>query len=312
MLLRAWLLRNLGAVGLTALVVTGASPSEAAPPSAGVATETASAGTVVGNLDIVALSYSRFQQGAERTVRIWTPANYNPADTARRYPVLYMHDGQNLFDAKTSYAGEWQIDESISSMVDGGSRGAIVVGIDNSPQRFQELSPPWVANNGKQYPKLVSDAYGDFIVKVVKPYVDSHYNTHPQRAQTGIGGSSMGGIMSIYMGLKYPRVFGKVLAFSPSFVLYRERDYLSMLASRNFSRSNSAPRLYLYAGGQGYGRQSENGIGASLPAVVRTLKRAHFPASQVTSLVWSWAAHNEGAWSAAFPDAFTWLYYPAK
>jgi len=269
-------------------------------------------GTVVGNLDIVTLASQKFQQGAARTVRIWTPATYDSKATKTRYPVVYMHDGQNLFDAKTSYAGEWQVDEGITDLISGGSRGAIVVGIDNSPARFEELSPPWLNNDGKKYPNVVSDSYADFIVKVVKPYVDARYNTVADRAHTGIGGSSMGGIMSFYMGLKYPKVFGKVLAFSPSFVLYREKDYLAALAKQDFSKKDAAPRIYFYAGGQGYGRQSEAGIAASLPAVVKTLKKAKFPSTQITSLTWSWAAHNEGAWSTAFPDAFSWLFYPRK
>jgi predicted alpha/beta superfamily hydrolase len=167
-------------------------------------------------------------------------------------------------------------------------------------------------NDGKQYPHLVSDAYADFIVKIVKPYIDAHYNSAADRAHTGIGGSSMGGIMSFYMGLKYPKVFGKVLAFSPSFVLYREKNYLAALAKHDFSKKDAAPRLYLYAGGDGYGRQSEAGIAASLPALVKTLKKAKFPPAKITSLTWSWAKHNDGSWAAAFPDAFEWLFYPPK
>ena len=268
-------------------------------------------GTVVGNLTLASLSMPQYSDGRTRTIRIWTPANYDAANTNVRYPVFYMHDGQNLFDASTSYAGEWEVDESISNLVGNGYRGVIVVGIDNSADRLNELSPPWPRNPGTPISAPSGDKYASFIVNTVKPYVDARFNTLPGRDTTGVGGSSMGGIISFYTGLTYPKVFGKVLAFSPSFPLYVKKDYLATIAATNFSAPDAAPRLYFYSGGGGYGAMSENGIAKSLPAVVSALKKAGYPTSAVKSRVWDIAQHNEGFWASEFPTAFEWLFLAA-
>ncbi|MBU6213974.1 MAG: hypothetical protein KGP01_05980 [Actinomycetales bacterium] len=265
-------------------------------------------GTVVGNLTLATLAMPQYADGRSRTIRIWTPKAYDPADTNRRYPVLYMHDGQNLFDASTSFAGEWEVDETVSALMADGYRGAIVVGVDNSADRLNELSPPWPRNPGTPITAPSGDKYASFIVSTVKPYVDAHFNTLPGRDTTGVGGSSMGGIISFYMGLTYPAVFGKVLAFSPSFPLYVKRDYLARIAAIDFSPAGAATRLYLYSGGAGDGAMSENGIAKSLPAVVSALKRSGYPAAQVKSHVWAIASHSEGFWAAEFLTAFDWLF----
>lgn len=278
----------------------------------GVSTPTvnaaAASGTVVGNLDLVTLPMPQYSDGRERVIRIWTPAGYESGNTTRRYPVLYMHDGQNLFDAATSYAGEWRIDESITDLISYGYSGVIVVGIDNSTDRLNELSPPWPRIKGTPMRAPSGDKYIDFIAKTVKPYVDANYNTKPGRASTGIGGSSMGGIISFYAGLRYPKIFGKVLAFSPSFPYYERAHVMQHIKQRNFRLRNSAPKLYLYSGGAGSGATSENAIARFLPELVKALRTAGYAKTDVTSSVWEVAQHNEGFWAEMFPTAFDWLF----
>ena len=268
----------------------------------------ASTGTVVGNLDLVTMKMPQYPDGRERTIRIWTPADYDARDASRRYPVLYMHDAQNLFDAATSFAGEWHVDESISDLISSGYNGAIVVGIDNSQDRLNELSPPWPRLPGAPMPNPSGDKYIDFIAKTVKPYVDANYNTKPGRASTGIGGSSMGGIISFYAGLRYPRIFGKVLAFSPSFPFYDRTHIQRLLKARDFRVKDAAPRLYLYSGGAGSGATSENAIARYLPTLVKQLRSSGYPTQLITSYVWEVAQHSEGFWTEMFPTAFDWLF----
>ena len=156
---------------------------------------------------------------APRTVDVWLPPGY-AAHPHRRYPVVYMHDGQNLFDPTLSYTGvDWGVDEAMTRLIaQGRVRPAIVVGIWNTPLRFQEYMPrkPVAGASvpmGEGMPSLpaaaiVSDDYLRFLVEELKPFVDARYRTRPGRADTVVMGSSMGGLISAYAMAEYPRVFG--------------------------------------------------------------------------------------------------------
>ena len=144
------------------------------------------------------------------TKKIWVylPKNYKTSE--KKYPVIYMHDAQNLFDATTSFAGEWNVDETLDSL----KTQAIVIGIEHgNEKRLEELTP---FPNGK-YGGGKADDYLDFIVNTLKPYVDKNYRTKPNANNTVIFGSSLGGLVSYYAVLKYPEVFGKAGVFSPAF-----------------------------------------------------------------------------------------------
>jgi predicted alpha/beta superfamily hydrolase len=131
---------------------------------------------------------------AARNVDVYLPEGYDPSGSTR-YPVLYMHDGQNLFSTETAYGGvEWRIDEVMDSL----QLKAIVVGVWNSPKRFHEYAPM----------DSLSDAYLRFLVTELKPFIDSTYATKPDRENTFIMGSSMGGLISLYAVSEYPEVFG--------------------------------------------------------------------------------------------------------
>lgn len=146
-----------------------------------------------------------------RDILVYLPPSYEHG--AWGYPVIYMHDGQNLFDPMTSFAGEWEVDETIEGLSREGLE-AIVVGIPNSgEQRLDEYSPfadPAHGGGGQ------GDQYVAFIVETVKPLVDRSFRTLPDRPYTGIMGSSMGGLISLYAFFHRPDIFGFTGAMSPS------------------------------------------------------------------------------------------------
>src|SRR5690554_456652 len=153
--------------------------------------------TVVGNLEIIKNFYIP-ELNRSRTIRIWTPSNYNKAI---KYPVIYMHDGQNLFDDYTSFAGEWGVDETIEDLIHNNiTNGFIVVGIDNSKHRMNEHAPNWGDVKGAE-----GELYAKFIVETLKPYIDNNYNTLKNLNNTIIIGSSMGGLISFLYRFKVSR-----------------------------------------------------------------------------------------------------------
>lgn len=231
--------------------------------------------------------------GRERTIRIYLPPDY--ATAQRRYPVLYMHDGQNLFDAATGFAGEWEVDETLNRIASAGGPELIVVGIDNGGEhRLQELAPYDNAEHGK----AEGDAYLKFLVDVVKPYVDANYRTQADRAHTAIMGSSLGGLISHYALLRYPQVFGRAGVFSPSY-WYAPPLYA-------FTAEHPPPRdsrWYFYAGGA----EGEHTVD-DMQRMVGVLGKAGLPADAMTVHVVPGARHNEAAWRAEFPRAIEWLF----
>lgn len=149
-----------------------------------------------------------------RPVDVWCPAGYHQSPD-RHYPVLYMQDGQNLFEPTLSaYTGiDWGVDEAINQlMATGQIEGAIVVGVWNIPARWQEYRPPKalppISLLAKRDGRAYSDNYVSFLVEEVKPFIDVHYRTRPEQAHTFIMGSSMGGLISLYALEEYPEIFG--------------------------------------------------------------------------------------------------------
>ncbi|HEX8520820.1 MAG TPA: alpha/beta hydrolase-fold protein [Tepidisphaeraceae bacterium] len=141
----------------------------------------------------------------DRKLWVWLPPDYEKNATAR-YPVFYMHDGQNLFDASTGFAGEWNVDETAQRLISEKKiRPIIIVGIENTKDRMAEYTP---GERGTLYQR--------FVVEEVKPFIDSTYRTSGERAETAIGGSSLGGLISLYIAEKYPQTFGMCCAMSPS------------------------------------------------------------------------------------------------
>ena len=172
--------------------------------------------SVVGNLTI----YEDFQSQIveSRTIRVWTPEDYDPSV---KYDVIYMHDGQNLFDASLTWNHqEWGVDEVISGLIKNGEiRPCIVVGIDNTSLRYEEYYPSAICDDVPEgvLPedfKPLGDEYLRFVVEEVKPWVDSLYSTIGDPSHTFVMGSSCGGLISSYALCEYPSVFGGAACLS--------------------------------------------------------------------------------------------------
>lgn len=159
--------------------------------------------------------------GNRREVMVYLPPGYGRSRT--RYPVFYMHDGQNLFDRATAFGGTaWGVNDAAERLIQAGEmQPVIIVGIANAgAARIDEYAPTAgfyeVGGGGKQRSLGLAKKYGEFLLKEIKPYIDSHYRTRPEVEFTGTGGSSMGGLVSICLGLTFPKVFSRLAVMSPS------------------------------------------------------------------------------------------------
>lgn len=231
-----------------------------------------------------------------RTRRIWVyvPPTYNSSN--KKYPVLYMHDGQNVFDDATSFSGEWGIDEAIDTL-GSKTKECIVVGIDNgADKRVSEYCPydfNLTANNisGKGEGNL----YVDFLVKTLKPFIDKKYRTLKNKENTFIAGSSMGGLISMYAILKYPKKFGGAGVFSPAFwVGPKIFDDIKAKGKKVNSK------IYFYAGDA----EGETMV----PMTLRAFNEMHrVSRSKMCEVIRAGGKHNEQRWRAEFPLLYEWL-----
>ncbi len=228
----------------------------------------------------------------ETTKKIWLylPTNYSKSEKA--YPVIYMHDAQNLFDAESSYAGEWKIDEYLNGL---NERESIIVGIEHgNEKRIEELTPYKNATYGGGQGK----AYIEFIKNNLKPKIDSTYNTLPDASNTTIFGSSLGGLVSFYAAMKYPETFGKAGVFSPAFWINPEIF--------TFVRSIELPgttKLYFLAGTD----EGETML-PKMEAMIQLLKSKGLKDEQLEQRIIEGGQHNEQLWASNFGTAYQWLY----
>lgn len=262
--------------------------------------------TVVGKIVYETIESDGLLPDKNRLLRVWLPEGYDANDVEKCYPVYYMHDAQNLFDSCTSFAGEWMVDETITEFMENGYEGCIVVGIDSigDSQRMEELSPTFTEESG------TGEDYARFIVEKVKPFIDSKYNTKPEREFTAIGGSSMGGAMSFYMCMEYPEVFGKAICFSTALVYYPDDMLIDFMRDKHFESASNFPKVCIYSGAVGL----NSGVGndeKSLTRYVEFLKinliQLGYPEENIYAFIDEMAEHSESAWSKYFPEAFRWL-----
>ena len=229
----------------------------------------------------------------QRTVRIYLPPGYETS--GKRYPVLYMHDGQNLFADGVDCANQWGVDRALDALAQAAALELIVVGIDHGGvHRPTELNP-W---DNARFGKGEGKPYMDFIVNVVKPQVDASYRTLPGREHTGVMGSSLGGLISHYAVLQYPKVFSKAGIFSPAY--WPAPEVYRMTAGQA-----PAPdvRIALYVGG-GEGDEAVN----DYQRMVVQLERQAHPATKLWLRLTPGAQHNEAAWRAEFASAVSWMF----
>ncbi|HKQ48844.1 MAG TPA: alpha/beta hydrolase-fold protein [Phycisphaerae bacterium] len=243
--------------------------------------------------------------GNSRTITVYLPPGYEK-DAKRRYPVLYMHDGQNLFDASKSFIGvEWQADETAERMIKAGEiEPLIIVGLYNTPERMTEYAPD-IDEDRQAGGK--GDAYAKFLVEEVKPFIDKTYRTKPDRENTGVAGSSMGGLISLHICRKYPKMFSRCGVISPA-LMWNDRSILKELESDH--KWMKGMRVWVDMGSE-EGRQIA-GFSSAMKDTRRLAKILDDAGLQQDRdyryLEVSGGQHNESAWSARFDQILAFFY----
>lgn len=224
-----------------------------------------------------------------KNIWVYLPKSYKISKTS--YPVIYMHDAQNLFDAETSYVGEWKIDEYLDTIHE---NEVIIIGIEHgNEKRIDELTPfPHEKYGGGK-----GELYLDFIMNTIKPHVDITYRTLPSAKYTTIMGSSIGGLLSFYAAIKYPATFGSVGVFSPSF--WFNYNIYDLVESSVISDST---KFYFLIGTE----EGEEAV-PDQNKMVQLLKKKGVQESHIINNIVEGGKHNESFWSTHFPEAHQWL-----
>jgi predicted alpha/beta superfamily hydrolase len=228
-----------------------------------------------------------------RKIWLYLPIGYETSN--KKYPVIYMHDAQNLFDSKTAFAGEWNVDKKLDSL----RSQLIVVGIENGGEkRINELTP----YKNPKYGGGETDKYLDFIVNTLKPEIDKKYRTKPNAKNTTIMGSSLGGLTSYYAVLKYPDVFGKAGVFSPAFWINRAE--INNLTTN--SKKLKAKIYFLCGDSEG----DDDSMVKDLNNIELLLNTNRCYCLHLNKkVIVKGGHHNEKLWRDGFANAILWLDY---
>jgi predicted alpha/beta superfamily hydrolase len=253
---------------------------------------TPASGPVAGNVRVLHGVLSP-ELANVRDVHVYLPPSY--ARSGRHYPVLYMHDGQNLFDATTSFAGEWRVDDTLERIADEGFEPIVVAVPNMGPERQEEYTPYVDDRRGGGR----GEAYLDFLVNTLKPQIDVRFRTRRERTQTGIMGSSLGGLISLYAFFRHPGVFGFAGVMSPS-LWWGDRAIFPMVERA----PRWSGRLYLDIG-TGEGRAHVRDARLMARLLRRTTER---PRRNLLYVEGRGAQHNEEAWADRFERAIRFLY----
>ncbi len=229
------------------------------------------------------------QLNRNRRIWIYLPNEYE--NNKKQYPVLYMHDGQNIFDEYTASFGEWGIDECLDSLIAAGKKPCIVVGIDNGTKRMNEYNPFAFSEFGEGE----GDKYVGFIAQTLKPFIDKQYRTLSSKENTIIAGSSMGGLISYYAMIKEPQVFGKAGIFSPAFWTAPAIKSLTDSLAGKISG-----KFFFYMGA----KEGDTYI-KDMEAMEELLGEKS--TAMIYSVVDEDGMHNEAAWRKWFPEFYCWI-----
>ncbi len=246
--------------------------------------------TATAQVHILDTAFYMPQLNRYRRIWIYLPEDYDQ-NKKEYFPVLYMQDGQNLFNEMTAPFGEWGVDECLDTLEPKLHKDCIVIGIDNSDKRMTEYNP----YDEEKYGKGEGKQYVDFLAQTLKPFIDAHYRTEKDAIHTFVAGSSMGGLISLYAVMQYPQVFGAAGIFSPA--LWLVPQMTDELKKTNFP---THPRFYFYCGG----KESET--------MVSDMQKAEAAINAkncctVTEYISPTAQHNEMYWRKYFPGFFIWL-----
>ncbi len=245
-------------------------------------------------IEVIEEEYEIPHLNVKRRISALLPYDYY--QNSKPYPVLYLQDGQNLFNPEAPY-GDWAIDKSMGKLAGEGFKDIIIIAVDHGEQkRILEYLPYHHPRFGEGKGKL----YIQFMKEKLIPYVNSHYRTLTGYESVGIGGSSMGGLISLYAGLKEPEVFGKMMIFSPSLwishEIFRYVEAFTPLPST---------RIYIYAGGKESKTHLPNVQRLESIFQKKAIKGAFFDIEVSVNHV---GEHAEVYWREEFPKALKWLF----
>jgi predicted alpha/beta superfamily hydrolase len=242
------------------------------------------------NVRILSTDFPMPQLNRKKRIWLYLPPNYY-TDTDKKFSVLYMHNGQHLFDVDEKGTDEWKIDETLNALSAKGDRGCIVVGIEGQDNSDSEFTP-WT-----NLPKAEGRAYADFIVNNLKPWIDANLRTKSDRRNTGIGGSKMAAAAALFMAAEYQDVFSKALIFSPTFS-YSDSCFLH-IKQRGKQRTM---RYYIMSG-------SDEGVSKTteIEKMVATLKSIGHNFEEVKAVKKIDGEPTEWFWAREFANGYKWL-----
>jgi predicted alpha/beta superfamily hydrolase len=263
----------------------------------------------VGAMDSGELRLHKLQSSTYRNtrlLRVWVPPGYDyPENHQRHYPVFYLNDGQNLFEAATSFTGvHWQIAETADRLIKEGKVPPLIfVGIDNAQKDrmkeylpYRAFNPAIMRPQGKRYP--------EFLLNDVMPFVYKHYRIARGPENTGLGGSSLGALIALFTVLDRPGIFGRLLLESPSLFISNRRLLKYSRAFRQWPEKS-----YLAIGTRESGREDRDSqFVADLRELERIMRRAGLGEGRLRVRVDEGAAHSEGEWAKRFPEALVFLF----
>lgn len=241
-----------------------------------------------------------------RMLRVWLPPGYSaPENQARHYPIFYLNDGQNLFDPATAYIGiDWQADEAADRLIrESRIPPLILVGIDNAQKDrpreylpYRSFSPPIMRPQGKRYP--------DFLLHEVMPFLHRQYRIARGPENTGLGGSSLGAIISLYTAMDQPGVFGRLLLESPSLFISNRQLLKSSRAFRQWPE-----KILMAMGTQEAGSADRDQEAVEdVRELEHVIRRAGLREDRLLVKIDEGATHSEREWAKRFPEALTFLF----
>ncbi len=241
-----------------------------------------------------------------RLLRVWLPPGYHAGENRERsYPIFYLNDGQNLFDPATAFAGvDWRVGQTAEALIrEGNIPPLIIVGIDNAQSErmkeylpYRSFNPAILRPRGKRYP--------DFLISEVMPFLYERFRVARGPENTGLGGSSLGGLITLYTVIDRPGVFGRVLIESPSLFISNRR----MLKYSRYFRQ-WPERIYLGIGTNESGRPDKDRYFVEdLREVERLIRQAGIGDDRLKIWVDEGAGHSEGEWAKRFPQALNFLF----
>jgi alpha-glucosidase len=249
--------------------------------------------TATENVHVFSEDFFIPQLKRKRKISVYVPPNYETSKA--HFPVLYIQDGQNVFDLSTSYNGEWEVDETLNTLYDEMGFGLIVVAINHgNDKRINEYS----AWGSDKYGKGEGEQYLNFLIETLKPEIDKTFRTKPDAENTAIMGSSLGGLFSHYATMSHPDIFGKAGVFSPSFWFANE--------SFEFTKTHAnlkQNRMYFLAG-----KKEGDEMVQPMQKMIFVMKENGFQNENIYQKIVANGTHSEAFWKSEFKEAITWLF----